>query len=216
MINSIWILEGAGSLGTGISFRLAKCGYNIIIGSRNPQKSKILELPFDVENLKGIIKIDKYYNAAKFSDLVILTVLFKSHKEIVQEISDAVNNKILIDTTVLLVPPNIARVQLPEFDSVAKWSQDFLGNDVDVVSAFQNVAASHLLDDDILKNEILVCGNSKNARKVVIDLIDEMGMKGWHAGSINNCIVSESLTSVLIFISKFYKIKGSGISIIDT
>ena len=67
-----------------------------------------------------------------------------------------------------------------------------------------------------LKNEILVCGNSKNARKVVIDLIDEMGMKGWHAGSINNSVVSESLTSVLIFINKFYKIKGSGISIIDT
>ena len=57
---------------------------------------------------------------------------------------------------------------------------------------------------------------SKNARKVVIDLIDEMGMKGWHAGSINNSVVSESLTSVLIFINKFYKIKGSGISIIDT
>ena len=126
------------------------------------------------------------------------------------------NNKILIDTTVPLVPPKVARVQLPEFDSVAKWSQDFLGNDVDVVSAFQNVAASHLLEDDILKNEILVCGNSKNARKVVIDLIDEMGMKGWHAGSINNSVVSESLTSVLIFINKFYKIKGSGISITDT
>ena len=178
MINTIGILGGAGSLGTGISFRLAKCGYNIIIGSRNPQESKILELPFDVENLKGIIKIDTNYNAAKFSDLVILTVPFRSHKEIVQEISDAVKNKILIDTTVPLVPPKVARVQLPEFDSVAKWSQDFLGNDVDVVSAFQNVAASHLLDDDILKNEILVCGNSKNVRKVVIDLIDEMGMKG--------------------------------------
>ena len=114
------------------------------------------------------------------------------------------------------MPPKVARVQLPEFDSVAKWSQDFLGNDVDVVSAFQNVAASHLLDDNILKNEILVCGNSKNAREVVIDLINEMGMKGWHAGSINNSVVSESLTSVLIFINKFYKIKGSGISIIDT
>ena len=210
MINIIGILGGAGSLGAGISFRLAKCGYNIIIGSRNPQDSKILELPFDVKNLKGSIKIDTNYNAAKFSDLVILTVPFRSHKKIVQEISDAVNNKILIDTTVPLVPPKVARVQLPKFDSVAKWSQDFLGN------AFQNVTASHLLNDDNLKNEILVCGNSKKAREVVIDLINEMGMKGWHAGSINNSVVSESLTSVLIFINKFYKIKGSGISIIDT
>ena len=83
MINTIGILGGAGSLENGIIFRLAKCGYNIIIGSRNPQESKILELPFDVENLKGIIKIDTNYNAAKFSDLVILTVPFRSHKEIV-------------------------------------------------------------------------------------------------------------------------------------
>ena len=44
MINTIGILGGTGSLGTGISFRLAKCGYNIIIGSRNPQESKILIL----------------------------------------------------------------------------------------------------------------------------------------------------------------------------
>ena len=50
MINTIGILGGAGSLGAGISFIFDKCGYNIIIGSRNPQDSKILELPFDVKN----------------------------------------------------------------------------------------------------------------------------------------------------------------------
>ena len=47
-------------------------------------------------------------------------------------------------------------------------------------------------------------------------LIQEMGMKGWHAGSIDNSIVAESMTSVLIFMNKFYKMQGSGFKIVDS
>ena len=35
-IKSIGVLEGSGALGTGLSFRLARAGYNVVIGSRNP------------------------------------------------------------------------------------------------------------------------------------------------------------------------------------
>ena len=35
-IKSIGVLGGSGALGTGLSFRLAKAGYNVVIGSRNP------------------------------------------------------------------------------------------------------------------------------------------------------------------------------------
>ena len=60
----------------------------------------------------------------------------------------AVQKKILIDTTVSLFPPKVARVQLPVFGSVNKQAQEWLGKEVHVVSAFLNVAASHLLGAD--------------------------------------------------------------------
>ena len=35
-IKSIGVLGGSGALGTGLSFRLARAGYNVVIGSRHP------------------------------------------------------------------------------------------------------------------------------------------------------------------------------------
>ena len=47
-------------------------------------------------------------------------------------------------------------------------------------------------------------------------MIQEIGMKGWHAGPIDNSVVAESMTSVLIFMNKFYKMQGSGFKIVDS
>ena len=210
-IKSIGVLGGSGALGTGLTYRLARAGYNVVIGSRNPvQALKKISL-IDKRLVKEKISIESNYESAKKSDLVILAVPFSNHREIIMEILPVVQKKILVDTTVPLVPPKVARVQLPEFGSVVKQSQEWLGKEVHVVSAFQNVAASHLLGDDVSQGEILVFGNKKEAREIVIGLIQEIGRKGWHAGSSDNSVVAESMTSVLIFMNKFYKMQGSGL-----
>ena len=215
-IQIIGILGGSGALGSGLSYRLGKAGYQVIIGSRNPGKAseKVNEINQRLKQEK--ISIESNYLAAEKSDLIILTVPFSNHGVIVKEISPVVQNKIVLDTTVPLVPPKVARVQLPEYGSVAKKTQELLGKEVRVVSAFQNVAASHLDGDDALAGEILVFGNNKDARETIIGLIQEIGMKGWHAGSIDNSVVAESMTSVLIFMNKFYNMEGAGINIVDS
>ncbi len=215
-IKTIAVLGGTGALGSGLSFRLGKAGYQVLIGSRNPNKAIEKVSSINQRFGKEKIFVESNYIAAEKSDLVILAVPFSNHREIVSEIIPVVQNKILIDTTVPLVPPRVARVQLPEFGSVARQTQEWLGKDVRVVSAFQNVAAYHLLGDDSLHGEILVFGNNKEARETVIGLVQEIGMKGWHAGSIDNSVVAESLTSVLIFMNKFYKMEGAAINIVDS
>ena len=215
-IQTIGVLGGSGALGSGLSYRLGKAGYQVVIGSRNPGKAseKVNEINLRLKQEK--ISIESNYLAAEKSDLVILAVPFSNHRVIVQEIAPVVQNKIVLDTTVPLVPPKVARVQLPEYGSVAKKTQELLGKEVRVVSAFQNVAASHLVEDDALTGEILVFGNNKDAREIIIGLIQEIGMKGWHAGSIDNSVVAESMTSVLIFMNKFYNMEGAGINIVDS
>ena len=215
-IQTIGVLGGSGALGSGLSYRLGKAGYQVVIGSRNPGKAseKVNEINLRLKQEK--ISIESNYLAAEKSDLVILAVPFSNHGVILEEIAPVVQNKIVLDTTVPLVPPKVARVQLPEYGSVAKKTQELLGKEVRVVSAFQNVAASHLDGDDALAGEILVFGNNKDARETIIGLIQEIGMKGWHAGSIDNSVVAESMTSVLIFMNKFYNMEGAGINIVDS
>ena len=48
----------------------------------------------------------------------------------------------------------------------------------------------------------------------MIDLVKSAGLKAWHAGPIDNSVVSESMTSILIFLNKHYQIHGAGIRIV--
>jgi predicted dinucleotide-binding enzyme len=67
--------------------------------------------------------------------------------------------------------------------------------------------------DHAIDCDVLVTGDDKAARQAVIDLIAAMGLKAWHAGPLDNAVVAESLTSILIFINKNHGIDGAGIRI---
>ncbi|HSR48292.1 MAG TPA: NADPH-dependent F420 reductase, partial [Anaerolineales bacterium] len=53
----------------------------------------------------------------------------------------------------------------------------------------------------------------KDAKDQVLRLVEAAGIVGWDAGPLQNSIVAEGLTSVLIGINKRYKMKGAGIRI---
>jgi predicted dinucleotide-binding enzyme len=95
-------------------------------------------------------------------------------------------------------------VQLPQQGSAGQIAQELLGEEVAVVSSFQNVAAAHLQEGKGVECDVLVCGNKKAARDEVIKLVEAAGMRGFHAGMINNAAAAEALTSVLIVINKQY------------
>lgn len=214
-IEKIGIIGGSGSLGFALSNRLIKENFKVMIGSRSPEKvtSKIDEIgkDLDVQNLK----VQGIGQTARESELIFLTVPFSAHHKTVLEIKPFVQGKIVVDTTVPLVPPKVARVQLPDSGCVARMTQEILGNDVHVVSALHNVAATELAKSQTTDVEVMVFGNNKEARETVIQLISKISLKGWHCGSIDNAVVAESLTPVLIFMNKFYNFNGSGIKIVD-
>ena len=148
-------------------------------------------------------------------EIVVLTVPFGSKEPTLESIVDQVQGKIFIDTTVPLVPPKVMRVQLPQGGAAAKQTQEFFGDTVRVVSAFQNIAAAHLRENDLehAQCDVLVSGNDADARETVVQLSQEIGLRAWHAGAIENSAVAEALTSVLIFLNKKYKFDGAGIQI---
>ena len=62
--------------------------------------------------------------------------------------------------------------------------------------------------------DVLVCGDKKAAREKVIELTEEAGMVGWHAGPVANSAAAEALTSILIQINRSGIVSHSGIKII--
>ena len=153
-------------------------------------------------------------DAAAEGDIVVLTVPAEHQISTLETVKSGLLGKILIDVTVPLVPPKVGTVQLPPEGSAGKRAQDFLGDDVQVVTAFQNVAA-HLLKEDVtIECDVLVAGNKRSARDKVIQLAQQAGMTGWPAGPIENSAAAEALTSVLIQINRRHDIAHSGLQIV--
>jgi len=203
------ILGGTGDLGTGLARRWAQAGYQVIIGSRTLEKAQAAVADLRevmAERGVGSVTVQAMANldAATAADIVTLTVPFSHQADTLESVRGALQGKILIDVTVPLMPPRVARVQLPPQGSAGQIAQELLGEEVAVVSAFQNVAAAHLQEGKGVDCDVLVSGNKKEAREAVIKLVEAAGMRGFHAGMINNAAAAEALTSVLISINKQY------------
>ena len=211
---TIAILGGTGDLGTGLAIRWSNADYKIVIGSRTLRKAQAAVAELEKISPTTPAAAMENTDAATAGDIVVLTVPAEHQLSTLETVKSGLRGKILIDVTVPLVPPKVGMVQLPVEGSAGKRAQNFLGDDVHVVTAFQNVAA-HLLKEDVtVECDVLVAGNKRAARDKVIQLAQEAGMTGWHAGPIENSAAAEALTSVLIQINRRHDISHSGLQIV--
>ena len=211
---TIAILGGTGDLGTGLAGRWSRAGYPVVIGSRTLVKAEAALAALRMRHPETTARAATNAQAARDAGIVVLTVPAAHQIATLASVQADLAGKIVIDVTVPLVPPKVGTVQLPAEGSAGKRAQEFLGDGVMVVSAFQNVAA-HLLQQDVeIECDVLVAGNKKAAREVVIELAGAAGMTGWHAGPIDNAAAAEALTSVLIQINRRHPISHAGIKLV--
>ncbi|MBK8784124.1 MAG: NADPH-dependent F420 reductase [Anaerolineales bacterium] len=214
LLLSIAVLGGTGKEGKGLAYRWARAGYHVFIGSRAEEKAiaTAKELREMLGGGSSIIGMDNL-RAAKEANIIVLSVPYSAHRDTLETVKSELQGKILIDVTVPLVPPKVATVQMPAAGSAAQEAREILGEGVQVCAAFQNISYEHLLDDADVECDVLVTGTSKDARAETIKLVEAAGLKGWDAGPIENSVVVEGLTSVLIGINKKYGSTHAGIKI---
>ena len=206
------ILGGTGKEGPGLARRLSGAGYRIIIGSRKLEKAKKTAESINSEMGSSFVEGQLNGDAAKACNIAILTVVQSAHEPALQGLKNALKGKILVDAT--------ARVEFrnpypPEPPSAPRIAQDILGEEVIVVGAFQNVPA-HTLKKNIgkkLNTDVLVCADDIDAANTVIRMAKDMGMRAFYAGGLDNSIVVEGMTALLISINKYYGTKTASIGI---
>jgi len=211
---TIAVIGGTGKEGKGLAYRWAKAGYRVLIGSRLSERavtvaSEIIQLLEGSSSVVGTTNLE----AAKQAEIIVLTVPYAAHRATLESVRDAIQGKLLIDVTVPIVPPKVTKVQMPPAGSAAQEAKEIVGEDVQVVAAFQNISHELLLGEEEIECDVLVTGTSKDARVESLRLVEAAGLTGWDAGPIENSVVVEGLANVLININKQYGSTHAGIRI---
>ncbi len=212
MSKTIAIIGGTGQLGPGLALRWAHAGHRVLIGSRQAEKAQGVAAELNKELGKELIQGMENTAAAEQADLCVLTVDQDAHEAALKSVKDAVQGKILVDTTARLSFPDLTPPAPP---AAARMAQDVLGAGVRVVAAFQTVPATSLRKNfaQPLDSDVLVCSDDAAAAEEVLALARDAGLNGYFAGSLDKAIVVEGLTSILVSMNKYYKTRHGTIKV---
>ncbi len=215
------ILGGTGDQGLGLAFRFATAGRAVRIGSRLEERAlaAVDEIRAKVADadLAGFENAEATRAAA--GGIVILSVPFEHTISTVKSIRDALApGTVLVSMGVPLataVGDVAARVVGVSQGSCAELVASLAPDEIDVVSAFQNVSAHRLLAlDEPVECDVIVSG-AKGARERVMALCaDVAGTRAIDGGPLYNARYVEQLTALMIGLNTRYKVhEGTGLRI---
>lgn len=210
---SIAIVGGTGKEGKGLAYRWAQAGYSVTIGSRSIEKAEIAKNEVNTLLHKNVVFSDLNENAVEKAEIIVITVPYSAHRNILEALKDKLKGKVIVDVTVPLIPPAITKIKMPSEGSASQEAQNILGPQCKVISAFQNISYDLLMHDEEILCDVLVCGSDEEARLLGLQLVRDARLKGWDAGPLENSVVAEGLTSILIRLNTKYGSKSAGIKI---
>lgn len=199
------IVGGTGPQGKGLALRFARAGVPVAIGSRDGARAAEIAAELSAQLGSDAAPITGHSNddaVAAADRMVILSVPYAGHNATLEQIKSGLTDKILVDIVVPLAPNDPKIVEMPPEGSATEAAQAILGDDIPVIGALHNVSATTLntLDWDI-NCDVLVCGNSLDARKEVIALVKKLGVEAYNAGGASAARCIEAITPILIRIN---------------
>jgi NADPH-dependent F420 reductase len=208
----VGIVGGTGALGRGLGVRLAAAGHQVVIGSRDADRARqsVASLPSPVRPaVTGGTNLD-----ACRADLVLVTIPWAAHAATLEELGDAIADRVLVDCVNPLGFDDRGPFALPVPEGSACEQAQRLVPAARVVGAFHHVSAPLLLDESaVLETDVMVVGDHAGAVQRVIELVDSIdGLRGVHAGGLRNARQVEALTANLIAINRRYRLH-SGVRI---
>jgi NADPH-dependent F420 reductase len=209
--SSVALLGGTGKEGTGLALRWAQGGLRVIIGSRSAERAAAVAADLTAQ-VPGadVVGLDNA-QAAQASDIVVLTVPHEAQMATLEGVKEQLKGRILVDATARV---DWRHPKPPVGKAAARMAQELLGPEVRVVAAFQNIPASALKRPErALESDCLVCGDDAEARAIVVELAAAAGMDAYEAGELDNGIVVEGLTALIIAMNKRYKSNVCGVRV---
>ena len=203
----IALLGGTGDIGEGLALRWAyDTDHDVVIGSRDPERARVKAEEYETElGSRGVQrKVTGFENAmaADRADVVVLAVPAYHVADVVEEISDRIDEDSLLLTPAVGMQKGAGgfRYNPPEAGSVTELVTERAPDEVPVVGGFHNLAADRLANLDVeLDLDTLVVGDDEDAKRNVAALAGGIeGLRALDAGPLENAAEVESLTPLLI------------------
>ena len=217
---TIAVIGGTGDQGFGIVLRLAKAGEKVVIGSRNQQKAEdAAKRANEILGANSLVTGMENPKAAAAADIIIMSVPFAAHVAMTKSIAESISPEdIFVDVVVPLSTAvgGTATTSLGVWEgSAAQQAVKLLPPHTKVTSAFHNVVADALQDlSHSVDCDVIVCGDSQETRRVVMELVNKVpGVRAIDGGRLENSRIVEQITGLLIGINIRYKVNDAGIRI---
>lgn len=209
---TIGIIGGSGPEGRGLGLRFAMAGHSVFLGSRDRARGQAAadELLQIVPNKTLSVAGGINKEAAVAADWIVISVPFQGLREIMQELSSEMENKIVISVVAPLVFENrIPHKILVEEGSAAELIASLLPKSR-IVSAFHHVSAHDLLvPQHVVEGDIIICSDDDGAKRQVSELVNQVKwLKAIDGGTLRNSSYIEQLTVLLLRINLLHKARA--------
>ncbi len=208
--DAIAILGGTGDQGLGLALRFAVAGRKVVIGSRKLEKAltaaEEVKAQVPDADVVGLGNAD----ATQQARIVIISVPFEHTASTVKGLKEVLQpEQILVSMGVPLataIGDGAVRTVGVWQGSCAEMVAALAPKGVQVVSAFQNVAAHRLRSlDEPVECDVVVSG-AKESREAVMALCELVpGLRAVNGGLLANARLVEPLTALLIGMNIRYK-----------
>ena len=215
---TVAVLGGTGPQGRGLARRFAVAGLPVVIGSRSADRAE--ETAKELASATGgdVTGADNE-RAAAAGDIVIVSVPWDGHGDLLKGLASALAGKVVVDCVNPLGFDKKGPYVLEVEEGSAAEQAAALLPDSTVVGAFHNVSAVKLEDPDVAEvdTDVLVLGERED--REACDLVQDLagtipGVRGMYGGRLRNAHQVESLTANLIAVNRRYK-AHAGIRITD-
>ncbi len=203
----IAFIGGTGPEGLGLAMRFAKAGHLIFIGSRSEERAEETVAKVKEQVPEGHVFGGVNADGLERADFVFLTVPADAHDDTLEQLADAIGDKILIDVVVPMVFDRDGPKAIDVESGSAAQQARAIATEAKVVSGFHHLDASALQDlDKPMQGDVIICADHNGAKKRVMDLVEDIEyVRAVDGGPLANSKYIEQWTVLLIHINKIYR-----------
>jgi 8-hydroxy-5-deazaflavin:NADPH oxidoreductase len=194
----IAIVGGTGAFGRALAARWHRLDLDVTIGSRDAERA---ERQAAVIGVKGAANAD----AVRHTDFVVLAVESRAAVDTARDLAESIG-----DSPVLCVASDLRFTKEGVFPGRKEGS---LAEEIaaivhgPVVSGLQAIPAAQLARPEPLDEDVLVCGDDNDAKRLALDLAQPLVRgRAIDAGPLANARALEGMTAVILHVNRTYKV----------